>query len=89
MPKGEFDTPGPFHLNGQTIRGNGFRVAVISDLDEAEYEELIGLLNKGTHFDEMLDMLHAVLANATEYTGHDLIASIEKTIAKAAPTERR
>ena len=54
MPKGEFDTPGPFNLDGRTIRRNGFRVGMVSDLDEAECAELIDLLNKGTHFDRML-----------------------------------
>ena len=36
-----------------------------TDFDEAERDELVGLLNKGTHFDEMLEALQQIM-DATE-----------------------
>ena len=68
MPKGEYDTPGRFWLdvkNNICERRDKCSVIVLTPLhlDEAECEELVGLLNKGTHFDAMLEALKHVRAN--------------------------
>ena len=65
MPKGEFDTPGPF--TGSLMDSAGIyralgphtvRAARFDDhIDQAERDELVDLLNKGTHFDGMLAAL--------------------------------
>lgn len=65
MPKGEFDTPGPFTADDMRhfVLQNGRGVLVFAAwLDEAEQEELVGLLNKGTHFNALVDALKAVCA---------------------------
>lgn len=69
MPKGEYDTPGPFRLDDKP--GFNGSVSVYRDtgefshylgslsprLDEAERDELVGLLNKGTHYNALLEAL--------------------------------
>ena len=73
MPKGEFDTPGPFltgnHFSGtdNVIVRDGVKgwclmfadlyLGHMSHTDAAEREELVGLLNKGTHFDGLVGAL--------------------------------
>ena len=82
MPKGKYDTPGPFYtfyredpsLTGHTIirrkpYGNP-QAQIWGKLDEAECDELVGLLNKGTHFDEMLAALKEAYG-LPDYVGID------------------
>ncbi len=60
MPKGEFDTPGPFTMKriSRWTRYIYWRqhlaLTVATGQDEAEGEEMLGLLNKGTHFDALV-----------------------------------
>ena len=76
-PKGKFDTPGPFMMERQPLTGvfeinrvshkGGFVcivpvLASTPECDEGELEELVGLLNKGTHFDGMLKALREILS---------------------------
>ena len=62
--KGEYDTPGKYYrINTVTVgvKPYGYAVAVFpSSTDEAEREEFIGLLNKGTRFEQMLAALKAI-----------------------------
>ena len=61
MPKGEFDTPGPFRQMALGVRWNDRNVMGFNDnLDKAERDELTGLLNKGTHFEALVDALRGV-----------------------------
>lgn len=72
MPKGEYDTPGPFWLDDKpgfngaisVYRNTGLNCHYLGSLsprlDQAEREELCGLLNKGTHYDAMLAALKSV-----------------------------
>ena len=69
MPKGEFDTPGPFSGDDEeiyrSVEGHKFgyqqTVALfVERLDQAEREELIGLLNKGTHAEALFEALKHV-----------------------------
>ena len=62
MPKGEYDTPGPFDRTRMLVRrtfapASGLDVqpqmSFVETLDEAERDELVGLLNKGTHFEKL------------------------------------
>jgi len=61
MPKGEFDTPGPFTMKriSRWTRYIYWRqhlaLTVATGQDEAEGEEMLGLLNKGTHFEALVD----------------------------------
>lgn len=56
MPKGKFDTPGPFfHVNGLIRRMVDGRPDRPFNAEEAE--DMVALLNKGTHFDGMLAAL--------------------------------
>ena len=57
MPKGKFDTPGPFfHVNGLIRRMVDGRPDRPFNAEEAE--DMVALLNKGTHFDGMLAALN-------------------------------
>ena len=63
-PKGEYDTPGPFErLNyGELIKWHGNEALIcIARTDEAEREELVGLLNKGTHCDALMRVVYELL----------------------------
>ena len=75
MPKGEFSTPGPFWLDDKpgfggahhVLRGDGHLnvrhvVTLPGRLDEEERDELVGLLNKGTHFERLRDALEDMTA---------------------------
>lgn len=68
MPKGEYDTPGPFHLTSPNfIHRDGRPCLVVgAQFDEAEVDELVGLLNKGTHFERMRDALGEIVGAAVE-----------------------
>ena len=67
MPKGEYDTPGPFQLDNSGSGNDNiivderikkvWRVCFNTYLDQSERVELVDLLNKGTHFDEILSFL--------------------------------
>ena len=58
MPKGEFDTPGPFRQMALGVRWNDRNVMGFNDnLDQAERDELTGLLNKGTHFEKLRELV--------------------------------
>ena len=57
MPKGEYDTPGPYMRMEDVVRlkAHPYAVALLEKhTDEAERDELVSLLNKGTHFDGLL-----------------------------------
>ena len=90
MPKGEFDTPGPFTMDDMRhfVLQNGRGVLVFAAwLDEAEHEELVGLLNKGTHFERMLEALEEAKRMFAEARGDvvatEAIHAWEATIAAA------
>ena len=86
MPKGEYDTPGPFRADAKGViwKTIGPSVShscttVPKDFDAAEIEELIGLLNKGTHFDGMLAALKHARDNCISHPDQ----MIDDAIAKA------
>ena len=55
-------TPGPFEAFGDyMIQSGGSRIAMKLPKGPLPREELVDLLNKGTHFDEMLGALQYVL----------------------------
>ena len=64
MTKSEYDTPGPFSLAGDdefpTIHRWGV-AQYLGSLDAAEREELVDLLNKGTHFEALLRVVCELL----------------------------
>lgn len=72
MPKGEYDAPGPFsRKGGMVFRQYGERddwgVANLHGaLDEAERDELLGLLNKGTHFERLVAAVKSALEDGFE-----------------------
>lgn len=77
MPKGEFSTPGPYRRDGDVVRLRGcvFAQALLSErMDEAERDELVGLLNKGTHFERMLEALETIRDAAGESIPDDTLA---------------
>ena len=99
-------TPGPFwtnpHQDREVYRGPGWRALYICQLsalrDEAERDELVDLLNKGTHFEGMLAALkegrealdHFADLEVREYGADDpcqdaahALVSIDAAIAKA------
>ena len=86
MPKGEFDTPGPFwrmdHWLHNDLRGGAF-ASFHSRMDEAERDELVGLLNKGTHFEDLLMALELALRNLTPGGERELGPTIRAAIAVA------
>ena len=84
MSTGEFDTPGPFTRSdsaepGLIWWGSRWAARMTANLDEAEREELVGLLNKGTHFKGLLEVLKEV----AEFTNAP--ATVHAAIAKAEP----
>lgn len=85
MPEGEFDTPGPFYRDGVMVfRRTGKHQHMFARLttirDEAEMDEFIGLLNKGTHYNGMLEALKAIRSAADERSG-DFQADIDGLVA--------
>ena len=71
MPKGEYDTPGPFDRTRMLVRrtfapASGLDVqpqlAFVETLDEAERDELTGLLNKGTHYVKLIELIRDMRA---------------------------
>ncbi len=96
MPKGEYDTPGPFYQRGPAIchrnvaAGRSARAMFAEILDRAEREELVGLLNKGTHFERMLEALKGMstlLQDASAVLDiarrRDAVRAMEDAIAEA------
>ena len=94
MPKGKFDTPGPFY--GATDagwktrrfrrRGNNYAneyVAMV--LLTHERDAMLSLLNKGTHFDEMLVALKETMMplRGIAKDHWDLVVKKDKAIAGA------
>ena len=64
MPKGKYDTPGPFYLEeSMTTSGlfflkcaHGEYSQYMCEIRDAEVaDELVGLLNKGNHFDNLYE----------------------------------
>lgn len=91
MPKGEYDTPGPFTRTADTVHREGRAVMILgAPLCGAERDELVGLLNKGTHFEPMLAALRRCLAEVDDRPeleiGHlaELIAQIRAAVTAAA-----
>ena len=78
MPKGEYDTPGPFrigqtHLGDHMVMREGQLKALFifwSAADKIERKYMVDLLNKGTHFDEMLAALKEAYG-LPDYVGID------------------
>ena len=77
MPKGKYDMPGPFRMGNHSsgtdnvIVRDGVKgwclmfadlyLGHMSHTDHADRAELVDLLNRGTHFEEMLDALEHVV----------------------------
>ena len=92
MAKGEYERPGPFSLAGDDEFPEIHRAGVpqyLGSLDQAEREELVGLLNKGTHFEGMLEALKAAQEylvlhhHETDAMWDGVAASVRAAIAKA------
>ena len=90
MPSGEYDTPGPFQKDGPYIkRGLNERdeAVFMHHTDQAEREEFIGLLNKGTHFEGMLEALkrksRGHTSNCGSYHGHDCDCGLDDSVHEA------
>ena len=91
MPKGKFDTPGPFRADAKGViwKTIGPTVShscttVPKDFDAAEIEELVDLLNKGTHFDNLKSaMLEAQSGQYSRADANRILRSALNTIAKA------
>ena len=95
MPKGKHDAPGPFYSEGNGV----YRMVdgkPDERLDQTSAEEMADLLNKGTHFDGMLEALRQILTEAVACQGGELISDAsgyleaieglaESAIAKAEP----
>ena len=95
MPKGEYDTPGPFRIGknkfgDHLIMWDGVtwhpalanlkaRIRFGSGTDEMERKYLVGLLNKGTHFDDMLTALKDAYG-LPDYAGIDETEGGEKEL---------
>ena len=67
MPKGEYDTPGPFEWGADAWiqRVDGLCPLVVfkpsEELDDAEVDELVDLLNRGTHCDVLMRVVYELL----------------------------
>ena len=91
MPKGEYDTPGPFYLEEAPTNSDAFLlkyshgdhaqyVGVLSvQLDETERDALVLLLNNGRHFAEMLAALKEAYG-LPDYVGIDETEDGEKEL---------
>ena len=84
MPKGEYDTPGPFYVDDNRIfRRKPLALAqgtLWITLDEAEREELVGLLNKGTHFARLLEAVSTFVSRYED--GNPYVAPLRAAIAE-------
>lgn len=92
MPPGEFSTPGPFKRTKLTIRwGPNTVLRFMDNLDDAERDEIEGLLNKGKHFERLIDALNRVselLSTRSPMTRseerlakeHDALAEVEAAL---------
>ena len=90
MPKGEYDTPGPFdrHPRGHVRKNGAYILTLSGSLDDSRCDELVSLLNKGTHFEGMLEALKVIFEweyqfQPDEYWGHkELIERAKNAMAK-------
>lgn len=94
MPKGEYHTPGPFHLTSPSfIHRQGVAHPVLitaAQFDEAEKDELVGLLNKGTHHERLVAALIEIerlsgptsIQRARKIAREALAPTVEKTDAQ-------
>ena len=99
MPKGEYDTPGPFYVDDdRIIRRKPLALAqgtLWITLDQAEREELVGLLNKGTHFNRLLEAAKDAISRGLPPLYHvnrltlseASIEDLRAAIAECEPTE--
>ena len=80
MPKGEYATPGPFYEeNGYLLRRSTPSSVdmwpCLGGMNWTERNILVGLLNKGTHFEGLVKALRAVL-NSPEGELNDYEAGV-------------
>ena len=64
MSTGEYDTPGPYRNEGRAIFSAGCDFAqgsISARMDQAEQDEFVGLLNKGTHCDALMRVVYELL----------------------------
>ena len=80
MSKDECSTPGPFYREGnliyRSIEQHSFLSADV--LDETERDELVELLNKGTHFEKMLEALSRIAGECIGTGGAPDVSGIER-----------
>ena len=85
MPSGEYDTPGPYEMDGPYIKRGIYKrdeAVFMHTTDQAEREEFIGLLNKGTHFEGMMEALKHARDNCIGHPDQMIDEAIAKAEAK-------
>ena len=90
MPKGEYDTPGPYSRQGFCLLGRineteHMELAeFVPRLEDCDRDQLVDLLNRGTRFEGMLEALKAIVGDdMTLLDVDDALMKCRAAIAKA------